>query len=224
MKIIKFETIDSTNKYLCSNYKELDNFTICVSDEQTSGRGRETRVWVSSKGENLTFSILLKDKELIKKYASLSLGSGYIIAKTLEEIGLKNVSIKWPNDVYVNEKKICGILLNGNINEYLVIGIGLNVNQKEFPTNLRHVPTSIYLESGKVINTSELLMTIISNFNHVNDDEFEEETLKYIRSHNYLLGKYVTINNIKGTCLDINQDFSIQIDDNKIFSGEIENF
>ena len=134
MKELFFETIDSTNTYLKQNYENLDNFTFVRADLQTSGRGRSSRKWLSKKGDNLLFSLLIKDKELINKYKALSINSAYLVLKILEEYGLKNLSLKWPNDIYVNGNKICGILLESVSKqeiECLIIGIGLNVNQKK---------------------------------------------------------------------------------------------
>ena len=133
MNIIPFEEIDSTSAYLKREYRSLPNLSFCVSSFQTNGHGRLDRNWESKKGENLLFSFLLKKPlppfELVSSYCA------YLIIDFLNNLGISNVSYKWPNDVYVGEKKICGILLEGisegDSLETLVIGIGLNVNQKK---------------------------------------------------------------------------------------------
>ena len=135
--VVKFKQIDSTNNYLKNSYKLLDNFTFVTADYQTNGKGRNDRVWSSNEGENLMFSFLIKDQDLLKKFHTLSIISAIEVAKLLEEYQFTGVSIKWPNDVLMNEKKVCGILLEGQILEYVVVGIGLNVNQKVFPDGLR---------------------------------------------------------------------------------------
>ena len=146
---LHFDEIDSTNHYLMNSYQLLDNFTFVSTDYQSKGKGRNDRVWESIKGLNLMFSILIKDSKLINEFNALSLMSAVEVAQVLESYGIDNVSIKWPNDVLVNDKKICGILLEGQLPEYVVIGIGLNVNQKEFPDNLRRPATSLVNELNK---------------------------------------------------------------------------
>ena len=139
MEKIHLSFIDSTNAYLKNNYKELNNYTFVSTDEQSDGRGRNNRQWKSENGKNLLFSLLILDKELIKHYKEISIISAYSIIEELKELGLKNISIKWPNDVFVKDNKICGILLeavsNNNNMDCVIVGIGLNVNQKEFGFN-----------------------------------------------------------------------------------------
>ena len=124
---IHFEEIDSTNNYLKNSYQLLDNFTFVTADYQSKGKGRNDRVWESSKGLNITFSILIKDSKLLEVSTILSLMTAVELAKLLDRYGIDNVSIKWPNDVYVNCKKIAGILLEGNVPNYVVVGVGLNL-------------------------------------------------------------------------------------------------
>ena len=98
--IIDFETIDSTSKYLKENYNNLKDFTFVSSLFQTEGRGRMERTWESKKGENLLFSLLIKQKSLLKLYSSISILSATVILNVLkDEYKIDDVSIKWPNDV-----------------------------------------------------------------------------------------------------------------------------
>ncbi len=228
--IIHFDEIDSTNSYLKNSYKLLDNFTFVTADYQSGGKGRNDRVWTSNKGENLMFSLLIKDKPLLKKYSALSIVSAVEIATLLESYGVKNVSIKWPNDVYVNDKKICGILLEGQILEYLVIGVGLNVNQKQFPNNLRRPATSLSLECDKEFDLLKLETTlfgnIVSDLTNLNEDRF----LSYFRNHNYLLNKRVRVlineEPFIGEVIGVDANFFLQIKTSDMLlhidSGEIE--
>ena len=108
---LHFDEIDSTNNYLKNSYQLLDNFTFVSADYQSKGKGRNDRVWESIKGSNLMFSILIKDPKLIEVSTILSLVTAVEISRLLESYSINNVSIKWPNDVLVNDKKICGILL-----------------------------------------------------------------------------------------------------------------
>lgn len=227
---LHFDEIDSTNNYLKNSYQLLDNFTFVSADYQSKGKGRNDRVWESSKGLNLMFSVLIKDPKLLNESTSLSLMAAVEVAKLLEYYKLSHVSIKWPNDVLVNVKKICGILLEGQLPNYLVIGIGLNVNQKEFPDNLRRPATSMSNELGKGIDLEilkeKLFQSIVNNFNKLNKDEY----LIYFKEHNYLLSKRVKVNinhqTFIGEVVGVDDNFNIQILCNDILlhvdSGELE--
>ncbi len=230
MKTIHFETIDSTNTYLKQNYKDLDNFTFVSADFQSAGRGRNNRNWKSEKGENLLFSLLIKDESLIKEFKSLSIISALSV---IEAIDLPDLSIKWPNDVYYKDNKLVGILLEGVSTdkiECLIIGIGINVNQKEFIGDYKREPTSLCKILNKDINIETLkekvYKQIESNFKLVkNNYDFYKKIVKL----DYLKNKevYAEINNelcnIK--VLGINKDYSLKVKkDNDILnlqSGEI---
>ena len=227
---LHFDEIDSTNNYLKNSYQLLDNFTFVSADYQSKGKGRNDRVWESSKGLNLMFSVLIKEAKLINEFNALSLMAAVEVAKLLESYKLSHVSIKWPNDVLVNDKKICGILLEGQLPHYLVIGIGLNVNQKEFPINLRRPATSIANELNKEIDLEvikeSLFKNIVNNFNKLNKEDY----LSYFKEHNYLLSKRVKVNinhqTFIGEVVGIDDNFNIQILCNDILlhvdSGELE--
>lgn len=226
-----FEEIDSTSLYLKHNYSNYEDLTFISSDFQYKGHGRYNRSWISKKGENLLFSLLIKDKNLIEKYSSLSLSSAACIYDLLIELGLINVSIKWPNDVYVNDKKISGILLEGislgSEMEALVIGIGLNVNSREFD-----IPaTSIFLETKRVSSIDDiknkLYSKIISMLGKIKNND--NSYLNVVKNHNYLKNKKVFLKeNGESTLvevIDIDGDNSLIVKKgnklDKIYSGEI---
>ena len=225
MKAIHFEVIDSTNTYLKNNYQSLDNFTFVSADYQISGKGRHSRIWKSEDGKNLLFSLLLKDEKLVNRFKELSILSAYSVLKVLESYGINNVSIKWPNDVYVNDKKICGILLEGVSStklDCLIIGIGLNVNQMEFEKH-RQTATSVALELNKQVDINELKDKVYKELekNILSYENFYEKIIQY----NYLKNKvvYASINNIqkKVKVIDINLDYSLKIEvDNEIIDIE----
>lgn len=230
MKTIHFETIDSTNTYLKENYEKLDNFTFVSADFQSAGRGRNNRNWKSEKGENLLFSLLIKDKALIDKFSSLSVISAFSIIKALN---LKRLSIKWPNDIYYKDSKLSGILLEAvtkNEIECLIIGIGLNVNQREFVGEYKRTPTSLYKITNRIYDMSKLKQSIFnqlySDFMMVKDGyDFYDD----IKEYDYLKDRkvYAEINNevqqIKVVGIDF--DYSLKVlKDNETYnlsSGEI---
>lgn len=230
MKTIHFETIDSTNTYLKENYEKLDNFTFVSADFQSAGRGRNNRNWKSEKGENLLFSLLIKDKALIDKFSSLSVISAFSIIKALN---LEHLSIKWPNDIYYKDSKLCGILLEAvtrNEIECLIIGIGLNVNQREFVGEYKRTPTSLY----QITNQSQDMRLLKDKiFNQIYSDFMKvKEGYDFyndIKEYDYLKDRevYAEINNdvqqIK--VIGIDSDYSLKVlKDNEIYnlsSGEI---
>ena len=228
--VVKFKQIDSTNNYLKNSYKLLNNFTFVVTDYQTNGKGRNDRVWSSEEGKNLMFSFLIKDQDLLKKFSALSIISAVEVAKLLEDYQIKDVSIKWPNDVLIGDKKVCGILLEGQILEYLVVGIGLNVNQKVFPEGLRRPATSLSLEANKDFDINELEQKLFSNIVKDLSNLDEEAILNYLRNHNYLLNKRVKVlvndQPFIGEVIGIDANYFLQIKTSDMLlhidSGEIE--
>jgi BirA family transcriptional regulator, biotin operon repressor / biotin---[acetyl-CoA-carboxylase] ligase len=158
--LIRLKRVDSTNNYAASllrhsgrnDEKKIYDGTIVIADFQEKGKGQRGNSWESEKGKNLTFTLILRpsflkaDQQfLLNKITSLA------ICDLLKSFGIGNISVKWPNDVLVNGKKIAGILIENTIrsNEIIhsIIGIGLNVNQDKFPKT----PNAISLKnfSGK---------------------------------------------------------------------------
>jgi len=228
MKIIHFETVTSTFDYLKENYATLDEFTFVDADFQTSGVGRENREWISPKSENLLFSFILKNNKYFDNYQFVSLLSAVTVCETLNRLNIK-ATIKWPNDVYVGDKKICGILLKGNIPDYLLVGIGLNVNQREFKGEYRIIPTSIINEINKLINIGSFKKELYFNLEKELKKMNKEYIIKYIRNYNYLKNSLISFKadgDLKtGTVVDISDcgELLIKINDKIIplRSGEI---
>ena len=228
--LIHFKEIDSTNNYLKNSYQLLNNFTFASTDYQSHGKGRNDRVWESNSGENLMFSFLIKDEALMKEFNIISLLTAVEVAKEIEKYDLDNVSIKWPNDVLIGDKKICGILSEGQVPEYLVVGVGLNVNQKVFPEGLRRPATSLSIETKHDFEISEisnrLFSSIVNNLSNLKTEEY----LEYFRKHNYLLNKRVraVINNevFIGEVVGIDDSFCLHVLAHDMLlhidSGEIE--
>ncbi len=230
MNSIHFEIIDSTNTYLKQNYKNLDNFTFVSADFQSAGRGRNNRNWKSEKGENLLFSLLIKDESLIKEFKSLSIISALSV---IEAINLDNLSIKWPNDVYYKDNKLVGILLESVSTDKLdclIIGIGINVNQKEFVGEYKREPTSLCKILNRDVDINSLKEKVYKriehNFNLVkeNHDFYDEiSNLDYLKNKEVCAEINSEVKDIK--VLGINRDYSLRVRaDNKTLdleSGEI---
>ena len=234
-KYYHFEKIDSTSTYLKKNYNNLDDYTFVSASYQTKGHGRNNRKWFGESNKDLMFSILIKDKELTSKYGCLSLASSVVIYEVLKELNIKNVSIKWPNDVFVNNKKIAGVLLEGiscgKGIEALIIGVGVNVNSTRFNRNMINEPTSINLELKKEVLLEnikkEIYKKFLTTFEEIKNNNYSY--LKIVRENNYLKNKvvYAQINQIKVPVkvIDINDDNSLKIEKNgeliNVYSGEI---
>lgn len=165
-------TIDSTNSEVRRRIDSLDNLSVVAAEYQTAGRGRGSHSWMSAAGENLTFSVLLKFGE--GGLAPLSASEAVRITQ-LATVALRRhllshgvkARIKWPNDVWVGDRKICGMLieniLDGDELRSSIVGIGLNLNQKEFDPNLPN-PTSLSLETGLHYDPRVFLEDFIEEF------------------------------------------------------------
>ena len=231
-KTIHFSSIDSTNSYIKENFKKLDDFTFVSTDYQSNGKGRNDRVWFAKKNENLLFSLLVKDKEIIKESSFLSLVTVVSVSEIIEKYTQNSIEIKWPNDIYINDRKVAGILLEARLPEFIVIGVGINVNQKEFAGSYRKEPTSLFLETKNELDINILKEKIYQNLynNFLNFDLNKKTFLDYFNNHNYLLNKTVNfIQNNKlntGVVLGVDEAFKIVIKNGEgehhISSGEIE--
>ena len=165
-KLFVFESIDSTNacaKTLAET--GTPEGTVIVADFQTSGRGRLGRTWKSEPGANLLFSLVLRPP--LKKEAAgiLTFFSAVFIARALESIAGIPFECKWPNDVLLNGKKCCGILLENSFFQdtfaYSVVGIGINVNQASFEKDLAGKATSLFKELGHTFDRTSLLQELL---------------------------------------------------------------
>ncbi len=148
-----FAALGSTNDYLKAQ-ADAPEFTCVVADEQSAGRGRHTRTWVSPPGEGLYLSVLLRP-EATANLSLLSLLAALAVAETLAQYNVAGLDIKWPNDVLIAERKVCGILVEGassGANEVrIIVGIGVNLNQQNFPPELVETATSLALHLGHTV-------------------------------------------------------------------------
>lgn len=142
--------------------------TIVVADAQTAGRGRRGRQWHAPAGKNIYFTMVLRPEFPADRASMLTLVMALGVAKAIENgCGLR-AEIKWPNDIVVNKKKVCGILtemaMEADAIKYVVIGVGINVNQEEFPGDIKETAGSLLTESGKSFERSELLQGVLECF------------------------------------------------------------
>lgn len=164
------EEAESTNSVLLDKgNKYIINGTVFFTEKQLNGRGRKNRPWYSAKELNLTFSLLLAHKKYLSgNPVLLNFAASLAVANALENLYQLKVELKWPNDVLINGKKICGILIEstseGSKIERLVIGFGINVNQTMFQGNYSIPPTSIRLELNETVDRERLLAEVLNNF------------------------------------------------------------
>ena len=159
---------DSTNLWIKRLAKEgASEGTLALAEFQSAGRGRLGRSWEVPEGTSVMMSILLRPKFEPQYAPTLTLVMGMAVAKAVKNLGF-DVSIKWPNDVVVSHKKICGILTEMGVRDgkidYAVIGVGINVNIREFPDEMADKATSLYLESGREFDRSQIPGLVMEAF------------------------------------------------------------
>ena len=167
--IIWLERVDSTNDEARRHISEIDNLSVVSALEQTKGRGQRGNRWSSQPGENLTFSLVVKDFRIkANEQSAISQATALSLVDLLSRHEIK-ARIKWPNDIYAGDEKICGILIENSLKgseiDWSIIGIGLNVNQTAFPEDLPN-PTSMKLCTGNSnpYNTREILEEFMGIF------------------------------------------------------------
>lgn len=168
-ELVYKDMTDSTNADVRKMAEDgAKNGLLVLSDGQTAGKGRRGRSWQSEKGQNLYFSMLLKPDFSPEKAPMITLVAAYSVAKVIRKQTGLNAKIKWPNDIVVNGKKVCGILTEMSIERdyihHIVVGIGINVNEEIFPKEIEDMATSLKKEKGCLVLRANLLSEILSEF------------------------------------------------------------
>jgi len=217
MQIFRFESINSTSDYL-KNKKDIKEFDLAIAEIQTKGRGRRGNNWSSSKGMAL-FSFSLKiDKNIsIEEYSKLPLVIGISVLRGIKRIEELDLKFKWTNDIYLDDKKLSGILVE-KVNDFFIIGIGVNVNNKELGT-IDEVAISLKNKTGKNYIIEDIIFTVIDEFKKYYkrfcDGEWKY-ILEEINNKNYLKGKIVSIVSINETVIgkvnEIAQDGRLEVE------------
>ncbi len=164
--------------------------TIVVADRQTAGRGRRGRSWVSPAGTSIYFTIVVRPKFTPDKASMITLVTALSVAQAIEEVTGLPAQIKWPNDIVVHKKKVCGILTEMSMTpemdeiQFVVAGVGVNTNHdslEDFPEEIRETATSLKIESGKVVDRVGLLERILARFEENYDTFVRIEDLSSLR-------------------------------------------
>ncbi|WP_299680946.1 biotin--[acetyl-CoA-carboxylase] ligase [uncultured Tenacibaculum sp.] len=167
MNIIKLDATESTNSFLkeLSVNSDLPNYTVVVTDKQTSGRGQMNTKWISEPNKNLLCSVYITFSDFpISKQVYLNFAIAIAIHEALSSFGLPNLDIKWPNDILSGKKKVCGILieniLKGNKIDATIVGIGINVNQNSFSDEIPNA-ASIKNITGESAAIDDVLFNVV---------------------------------------------------------------
>ena len=176
--IVWFDRTDSTNVQIRRLAEEgAPHGTLAIADMQDGGKGRRGRSWMSPAGEGFWMSILLRPEIQAISASMLTLVMALAAEKGIREATGLSSLIKWPNDLVLNKKKICGILTEMSTDQmeikYVIVGIGINVGQKEFPEELKKSGTSLYLETGESYDRSLIVAKIMEAL-----EEYYEEFVK----------------------------------------------
>lgn len=233
LEIEYFEEIDSTNTYLLKR-KKFSNRILVVADYQTSGKGRFNRRWLSEPSKNLMFSIGLKNVNL-SDLQKFSFFTPLSIQEAVEDFLNIKLKIKWPNDLMFENKKVCGILiesqLENNKKAKVVVGIGINVNQTEFSEELKDRASSLKVIKGDEINREILLGIILTKFFYYfdNSKNYFDEIYQSYKAKCIGIGQNISVlfneKTYSGILLDINKNGELEllVEDKKLSfkSGEI---
>jgi BirA family transcriptional regulator, biotin operon repressor / biotin---[acetyl-CoA-carboxylase] ligase len=168
-RVFHFFRTDSTNRVAMElGYAEEPEGTVVFAEEQTAGRGRAERAWHSERGTGLYLTLLLRPKLSPAQAPLLTMLAGLSAHAAIQAQTALNIELKWPNDLLLNGKKLGGILTEmhaePSVVRFVIVGLGINVNQEKFPSELASIATSLRKESGKLHYRLELLVRLLAQF------------------------------------------------------------
>ena len=197
-----FDEVQSTNtvaKFLAKNGAE--NGTVVISERQTDAKGRSGKAWASPIG-GIWLSLIVKPNVDYSKLPMITIGTGVAVAKAIERTGIKSAEIKWPNDIIIHDKKVCGILTEAvttfNTIDSVIIGVGIdaNIDIADFPEELQDGTTTLSDELGRKEDENVLIKLFLEEFEKIgetfNNGDYES-ILKDWRKRSYSVGKIVEV-------------------------------
>lgn len=195
-----FDELDSTNRYLKERAAEgAQEGMVIIANRQSAGRGRLGRSFFSPEEKGIYMSILLCPDISLERAVLITSMAAVAVARAVERVSGVEAKIKWVNDIFLHNKKVCGILTEAGINaekgslEYAVLGIGVNVGRMEFPEELKKIATSVSNECGKEVSKevliNEILLELETWYPTLDDGSFLEESKK----RSVLLGKEILV-------------------------------
>ena len=177
--LIVLDSVNSTNDYLKKLGNEgCENGTVVAAREQTRGKGRLGRTWQSKKDDGIAFSVLLRPNVAPSEVSAITPLAGLAVCKAIREYTKLDCVIKWPNDIIVGRKKLVGILTEMSAEfdavEYVITGIGINIDHTSFPEEIAFKATSLLLETGRHIDKNEFLACVLEHL----ENEFVKNNLE----------------------------------------------
>lgn len=221
--VLSLDTVDSTNEEIKRQARKgAEHGLVCVARTQSAGKGRLGRKWASKPDTGIFMSVLLRPDIPPLEVSGITLAAGLAVCKAVQKATGCCAKIKWPNDVVIGRKKICGILTEMSAEsdrvEFVVVGIGVNVNTDSFPEEIAHKATSLKIETGKQVDRRALLQEILVQL-EIYTDEFLLNTCGSItgeyKEHCITIGREVSVARggvqITGTAVDVTLGGSLVI-------------
>jgi BirA family transcriptional regulator, biotin operon repressor / biotin---[acetyl-CoA-carboxylase] ligase len=210
--------------------------TVVITDNQTDGHGRSNRKWYSEPFKNLTFSVIVQPTIAPELLGGVSLYAGLSVAEAIEETTSLQPTCKWPNDILLNGKKVCGIL-SETVFEYnqlkgLVIGVGINVNQRVFPVEVQSTASSLALETNLEYDCPALLSSVLNRMEHnyqLVQSGRMEQIFEHWKRYTTMFGQIISVhqmeNIITGIAARLDEDGGLILltssGEQKILAGDI---
>jgi BirA family transcriptional regulator, biotin operon repressor / biotin---[acetyl-CoA-carboxylase] ligase len=215
--VLVLDTVTSTNDHArgLSN-ADGPHGAVVIAEEQTAGRGRFGRRWQSSASMNLLFSVLLRPESIhMERIPLVPFAAALAVADAIESVTTLAVECKWPNDLLIAKKKVAGMLLESAMKgisiEKLVLGIGVNVNQADFPADILPSPTSLLMESGSIVDRSFLLQRLLEalEFRYTQLMSASPAAMLGVwKSRTTMFGTTVTVRQLDGVLRGIAEDIA----------------
>lgn len=217
IEILYFEEIDSTNNYIKRN-PDSPEFLTVIANSQTSGKGRMNRSFHSPQNSGIYMSILLKPKLKAENSVLITAAAAVAVSLAIESLCPQDTKIKWVNDIFINNKKVCGILTEGSLNpdgsfNYAVLGIGINayMPKNDFPDEIKDIAGAVFNKKQENLK-NRLISQIINNFLKYYNDLEKRDFLSVYRQKSLVLGKEITAPNGKALAIDIDDNCHLLVE------------
>ncbi|MHB8137471.1 MAG: biotin--[acetyl-CoA-carboxylase] ligase [Smithellaceae bacterium] len=193
--------------------------TVLIAESQSAGKGRMERTWHSPAGANIYTSIILRPSFETMRATQIPIAAGVAVAETLNKYCPGKVWLKWPNDVLIGGKKVCGILaqmkMSGHAIDFVVVGVGINVNltREQFPQDIQTIATSLAIEAGREISRLELIISLYENmakwYRQLTENGFDSVKEKWL-GFSDMIGKTISVmfreETVSGKAVGLDED------------------